>query len=92
MLSHLQYSLHEIKLIRNQKVYSEGEASNHIYLIKEGDFLLTKTVPKATEMNVDVKNLIGPNQLSLKEHEKTDDMKVIHSALGDKGPKSAAFS
>ena len=89
-LNKLRYYLEEIHLIRNQKIYSEGDHASHVYLIREGEFLLTKTVPVKQEHEVPMEKLIGPNQASLQISPSLGDMKVVNSALGDMGPKSAA--
>ena len=60
-LTRLQYHLTEMQPIRNQVIYREGEASNHVYLVIEGEFLLSKRVPMKQEHEVQLEKLIGPN-------------------------------
>ena len=45
----LKYALEEMPVIRNQEIYKEGEEANHVYLIWQGEFLLTKKVPVKNE-------------------------------------------
>ena len=80
----------EVNLIRNQVIYSEGEPSKHVYLVQSGEYLLTKRVPMKGEYQIQLEKLIGPTQASLQEHPRVDELKVVKSALGDQGPKSAA--
>lgn len=89
-LNKLQDGFNDETFIRNQQVYCEGDTANDIYLIHSGEFLLTKRVPVKEEHSVQLDKLIGPNQSSLQEQVKPFDQKVVHSSLGDKGPKSAA--
>lgn len=43
-------------------VYREGEESNHIFIIKSGEFEVTKRFIKAKEKKqIDVFKLLGPN-------------------------------
>ena len=51
-LNRLQDYLHEFEYIRGQQVYNEGDESNHVYLVIEGEFLLTKNVAESTEHEV----------------------------------------
>ena len=60
-LNRLQYYFKEERYIRGQEVYHEGSGSKHVYLICEGEFLLTKSVPVQEELQVKLDNLIGPN-------------------------------
>ena len=60
----LKYAMEEIHVIRNQEIYREGQAANHVYLIWQGEFLMSKRVPVKTEHEVQLEKLIGPNQLN----------------------------
>ena len=51
---------------------------------------MNKRVPVKTEHSVQLDKLIGPNQAALQEVPKQEELKVVKSALGDLGPKSAA--
>ena len=51
-------------MIRNQEIYREGQEANHVYLIWQGEFLMSKRVPQKTEHEVQLDKLIGPNQMS----------------------------
>lgn len=64
-LNRLQYFLKEEKFIRGQEVYREGSDSKHVYLICEGEFLLTKRVPVREQAQVKLEKLMGPNQAAL---------------------------
>lgn len=48
----IQVYLKPMTMIRNQVIYREGEESNHIYLIEQGEVLLTKWVPAKLEHQV----------------------------------------
>lgn len=89
-LTKLQYYLTEVTLIRNQTVFNEGDSAEHVYVICEGEFLLTKRVAEKAEYQIQLDKLIGPNQISLQDYPDHKDLKVINSSLGDKGPKSAS--
>ena len=82
--------MQEVHVIRNQEIYKEGEPADFVYLIWQGEFLLTKKVPVKAEHQVQLEKLIGPNQVSVQDHVRPEDLKVVKSALGDQGPKCAA--
>ena len=86
----LKYAMQEVHVIRNQEIYKEGEPADFVYLIWQGEFLLTKRVPVKAEHQVQLEKLIGPNQVSVQDHVRPEDLKVVKSALGDQGPKCAA--
>ena len=64
-LTKLQYALTEVTLIRNQAVYNEGDDAMHVYIICEGEFLLTKRVPVKAEHQIQLDKLIGPNSIAV---------------------------
>ena len=70
-------------------MYHEGQEAKHVYLICEGEFLLTKRVPVHEEQNYKLDKLIGPNQTAFQEHLKPEDLKVVKSSVADLGPMSA---
>ena len=43
-LTKLHYSFEEKQFIRNQEVYREGEPSDWVYLVKHGEFEVTKRI------------------------------------------------
>ena len=88
-LNRLQYFLKEEKLIRGQEVYREGQKAKDVYLICEGEFLLTKNVPVQEEQMYKLDKLMGPNQSANQEYLKPEELKVVKSSVADLGPKSA---
>lgn len=48
----LKYAMQEVHVIRNQEIYKEGEPADFVYLIWQGEFLLTKRVPVKAEHQV----------------------------------------
>ena len=60
-LDKLIESIMEQNYIRNQNVYLEDEKAQNVYLITQGEFLLTKRVPVKEEYQVQLDKLIGPN-------------------------------
>ena len=43
-LTKVQYSFEQRNYIRNQQVYFEGEPSDYVYLVKDGEFEVTKRI------------------------------------------------
>lgn len=58
-LSKLQYSFEEKMFLRNQIIYREGEESDTVYIIKSGDFEVTKRFKKEQVKEIDVMKLLS---------------------------------
>ncbi len=65
-LKSLYYHTYEMKTIRKQVIYSKGDNPNSIYIIRDGEFLMTINVemPKEEEGN-SMKKAIRPMELAL---------------------------
>jgi len=59
-LSKLQYSFEQRAFIRNQVVFREGEEAAFVYIIRSGDFEVTKRFKKEEVKEVDVMKLLAP--------------------------------
>jgi CRP-like cAMP-binding protein len=65
-MERLIYSFTEKPFNRNQTVYNQGEPSSNIYIVKEGEFEVTRTrklIIKAKAKG-EIKKLIGPQSNS----------------------------
>jgi CRP-like cAMP-binding protein len=63
----LVYSFSEKTFKRNQTVYNEGEESQTIYVVKEGEFEVTRhrKMLKKSKSNVNHYKMIGPHEPTL---------------------------
>ena len=52
-LSKLTYFFEEISFCRGQIVYNEGEEWKYVYIIKEGEFELSKRMPSSDKKLID---------------------------------------
>ncbi|CDW81071.1 UNKNOWN [Stylonychia lemnae] len=68
-LGKLHYSFEERLFKRNQVVYREGDASEMVYIIKSGEFEVTKRFVKQTVREIDVTSYIGPKANQKNEQE-----------------------
>eukprot|EP00347_Sterkiella_histriomuscorum_P019194 403342576 len=59
-LSKLHYSFEEKAFTRNQVVYREGDESSMVYIIKSGEFEVTKKFMKQETQEIDVQKFLGP--------------------------------
>lgn len=59
-LSKLHYSFEERQFIRNQVVYREGDESSMVYIIKQGEFEVTKKFVKPEVKEIDIQKFLGP--------------------------------
>ncbi|CDW72769.1 UNKNOWN [Stylonychia lemnae] len=71
-LSKLQYSFEQRIYKRNQTIYKEGEESNYVYLVKSGEFEVSKRIQFEEKKKLNTKDYLG-----VKEEEKDDPKKVI---------------
>ena len=91
MLNRIQQTFEKVTYIRNQSVYKPKDKVNYVYIVREGDFLQCVKVPKIIERQLPMDDLIGPNQVSLRETDKIDeDVKIFNSSLGDVPPMAVA--
>lgn len=71
-LNKLQLSFETKNFFRNQMVYREGTVADVIYIVKEGEFELTKLKTHLKEQSYKYDKLLGPQKTILQKKAELD--------------------